>query len=85
MDRVTEHICPCKKNIWTRFSVRIIFIIEWDLENILNEYVESKEQDLLRDYREFFERDYREYFEEVEKDYKARVKMFQGYLKFEQF
>ena len=34
----------------------------------------------------FFEflRGYREYFEKVERDYKERVKIFQGYLDFEQ-
>ena len=44
----------------------------------------------MRDYREFFERlqkflrDYREYFDKVKRDYKERVKIFQGYLDFEQ-
>ena len=34
---------------------------------------------------ESFLKDYREYFERVKRDYKARVKMFQRYLDFEQF
>ena len=37
----------------------------------------------MRDYREFL-RDYREFFQKVKRDYKARVKIFQGYLDFEQ-
>ena len=37
----------------------------------------------MRDYREFL-RDYREYFEKIKRDYKERVKIFQGYLDFEQ-
>jgi hypothetical protein len=41
----------------------------------------------LRDYREFFEsllRNCKVHFEKVERDYKEKVKIFQGYLDFEQ-
>ena len=58
-----------------------------DIKDILREYVESflrVYRVFLRDYREFL-RDFREYFERVKRDYKARVKIFQGYLNFEQF
>ena len=41
-------------------------------------------ESFLRDYRELL-RDYKEYFEKVKRDYKGWVKMFQGYLDFEQF
>ena len=37
----------------------------------------------MRDYREFL-RDFREYFEKIKRDYRERVKIFQGYLDFEE-
>ena len=56
------------------------------MQRVFSEVIESFLRDyreFLRDYREFL-RDYREYFEKIKRDYKERVKIFQGYLDFEQ-